>query len=90
MTKFLKRHQCGLSSRTKSLLDKEGRTTNNLILDGDTEALVKALDHKWDGGTPYTFLVGPEGKILFSHSGEIEPRALKKAIVKQVWESNAE
>lgn len=90
VTRFLKRQQCGLSSRTKPFLDEEGRTTNNLIFDGDTEDLAKALDPEWDGGIPYTFLVGPEGKILFRHSGEVEPLALKKVIVKQVWESNAE
>lgn len=90
VTKFLKRNQCGLSKRTKPFLEEEGRKTNNLIFDGDTEDLAKALDPEWDGGMPYTFLVGPEGEILFRHSGEIEPMALKKVIVKQVWASNAE
>lgn len=90
VTKFLTRNQCGLSKRTKPLLDEEGRTTNNLIFDGDTEDFAKALDPEWDGGMPYTFLVGPEGKILFRHSGEIEPMELKKVIVKQVWAGNAE
>lgn len=90
VTKFLQRQQCGLSAKTKPLLDEEGRKTNNLIFDGDTEDLAKAIDSEWDGGMPYTFLVGPEGKILFRHSGEIEPLALKKAIVKQVWENNEE
>ncbi|MGC6426739.1 MAG: redoxin domain-containing protein [Akkermansiaceae bacterium] len=90
VTKFLKRQQCGLSSKTKPLLDEEGRKTNNLIFEGDTEDLAKAVDPEWDGGMPYTFLVGPGGKILFRHSGEIEPLALKKAIVKRVWEKNKE
>jgi peroxiredoxin len=87
---FLKRQQCGLSDRTKPLLEEEGRTSNNLLFEGDTEDLAKAVDPEWDGALPYTFLVGPGGKILFRHSGEIEPLALKRAIVKQVWAKNAE
>ena len=42
VTDFLKQHECGLASRTKPLLEKEGRKTNNYIFDGDTEDLAKA------------------------------------------------
>jgi hypothetical protein len=34
--------------------------------------------------------VGPEGKILYKHSGIIDPMELKKTIVKQVWAGNSE
>lgn len=87
---FLKRQQCGLSSRTKPFLEEDGRKTNNLIFDGDTEKLANVLDFQWNRGVPLTFLVGPEGEILFRQAGKIEPLVLKKVIVKQVWEKNAE
>lgn len=90
VTKFLKRNQAGLSPKTKPLLEEEGRKTNHFILDDDTEEMAKAIDAEWDGGMPYTFLVGPEGEVLYRHSGQIDPVELKKAIVKQVWASNAE
>lgn len=89
VTKFLKRNQAGLSSRTKPLLEEDGRKTNHFILDDDTENLGKVLKG-WDGSMPYTILVGPEGKVLYEHSGQIEPMALKKKIVEQVWAGNAE
>lgn len=88
--KFLKQNQAGLSPRTKPLLEEEGRETNHFILDDDTEKMAKAIDPEWNGGMPYTFLVGPEGKILYRHAAVIDPVELKKAIVKQVWASNAE
>ena len=90
VTKFLKQNECGLSSRTKPLLDEEKRTTNNYLFDGDTEDLAKAIDPEWNGALPYTILVGKEGKILFRHSGVIVPMELKKKIVEQVWAESAE
>lgn len=90
VTDFLKRNQAGLSPRVQSMLEKEGRGTNHFILDDDTEELAKAIDPEWNGGMPYTFLVGPEGEILYRHAGVIDPVELKKAIVKQVWVNNAE
>ncbi len=89
VTKFLKRNQVGLARSTKPLLEEEGRKTNHFILDDDTEELAKAIP-EWDGAMPYTFLVGPDGEILYRHSGIIEPVELKKAIVKQVWAGNGE
>ncbi|MDB4422483.1 redoxin domain-containing protein [bacterium] len=88
--RFLKRVHCGLSPRTKPLLVEEERTTNNYLFDGDTEDLAKAIDSKWDGALPYTLLVGKDGEVLFRHSGVIDPLALRKKIVEQVWKKSAE
>ena len=90
VTRFLKRNECGLSPRTKPLLDEEKRTTNNYIFDGDTEDLAKAIDPEWNGALPYTLLVGKEGEILYRHSGVIAPMKLKKTIVAQVWKRSGE
>jgi thiol-disulfide isomerase/thioredoxin len=88
VTRFLKNHECGLSHRTKPLLDAEKRTTNNYIFDGDTEDLAKAIDPEWDGALPYTLLIGKNGEILYRHSGVVEPMKLKRKIVEQVWEKS--
>lgn len=90
VTKFLKRHQVGLSPLAKALVEDDGRTTNNYIFNGDTEDLAKAIGPEWDGALPFTLLVGKDGKILYRHSGRIEPLELKKKIVEQVWAESAE
>ena len=90
VTKFLKRHQCGLSPRTQPLVEEDSRRTNNYIFDGDTEDLAKAIGSEWDGALPHTLLVGKNGEVLFRHSGQIEPLDLKRKIVEEVWKSNAE
>ncbi|MFT6863879.1 MAG: thiol-disulfide isomerase/thioredoxin [Akkermansiaceae bacterium] len=90
VTRFLKQNHCGLSPRTKPLLDAENRTTNNYLFDGDTEDLAKAIDPEWDGAMPYTVLIGKNGKVLFRHSGVIDPLTLKKKIVEQVWKRSEE
>ena len=90
VSKFLKRHQCGLSPRTKPLVEEDGRKGNNYIFYGDTEDLATAIGPEWDGALPYTLLVGKNGEVLFRHSGQIEPLELKRKIVAQVWRSNAE
>lgn len=88
--RFLKRVHCGLSPKTKPLLDEEKRTTNNYLFDGDTEDLAKAIDLEWDGALPYTLLVGKDGEVLFRHSGVIDPLTLRKKIVEQVWKNSGE
>ena len=85
VTEFLKEHHVGTGSRTKQLLKKDSRSTNNYLFDGDTEDLAKALDPEWNGAMPHTLLIGGEGQVLYRHTGAIEPLALKKAIVAEVW-----
>ena len=88
--RFLKRTHCGLSPRTKPFLDEEKRTTNNYLFDGDTEDLAKVIDPTWDGALPFTLLVGKNGEVLFRHAGVIDPLALRKKIVGQVWQESGE
>ena len=90
MTEFLKEQHVGTAPRVAKLLKKDGRTTNNYIFEGDTEDLAKALDPEWNGAMPHTLLVDGNGKVLFRHTGQIEPIALKKAIVAEVWRKEAE
>src|SRR5947207_2375037 len=50
----------------------------------DPEPAIKAVDEKWDGELPATFLYDKEGKIVFRHFGKIQPDELRDAIDKQV------
>ena len=34
---------------------------------------------------PHTLLVDKNGKVLYRHTGTIDPLELKKVIVKEVW-----
>jgi peroxiredoxin len=47
----------------------------------DRDRFADLLDKEWDGPLPYTLLVAPGGKVLYRHGSEIEPLALKRAIV---------
>ena len=88
VTRFLEAHECGLSTRTRPLVEAEKRKTNNYLFDGDTEDLAKSIDPKWDGALPYTVLIGKDGKVLFRHSGPIEPMEVKRKIVEQIWKKS--
>jgi len=46
--------------------------------------LVKALDPQWPGPLPHTVLVGPGGKILWRHNGEIDANELLEVILKEL------
>ena len=83
--KFLDRQECGLPERIEQLVKEDGRTTNNLIFKGDIDDLGKSLDPEWSGAMPHTVLVGPDGKILYRHTGLIDAMELRKVIVEQVW-----
>jgi peroxiredoxin len=43
--------------------------------------LIEAVDRNWQGALPYTILVAPGGKIIYSRQGTIDPLKMKKAIV---------
>ncbi len=86
---FLIEHECGLSPRVAKAVKKDGRQTNHYLLKGDTEGLAKAMP-RWNGSMPYTLLVGEEGEVLYEHHGIIDPLALKKKIVEQVWKIRGE
>ena len=55
--------------------------TNYTINTDDKYNLIEAVDPNWQGALPYTLLVEPGGKIVFSKQGEFDPDELKRAIV---------
>jgi len=65
-----------------SFLNKEHASCRNYRFVGQNEyVLAEAVDEKWQGPLPYTLLVAPGGKVLYRKQGELEPLALRRAIV---------
>jgi thiol-disulfide isomerase/thioredoxin len=76
------------SKQTKALdfLKLQQASCKNYILDtDDKDALIDAIDPKWQGALPYTILVEPGGKIVYAHEGAIDPSTLKKIIVDNAY-----
>jgi peroxiredoxin len=63
------------------LKKKNSALTNYLFSKEDKYALIEAVDKNWNGALPYTILVEPGGKVVWSHQGEVDFLALKRAIV---------
>lgn len=47
----------------------------------DRDKFANLFDPQWEGPVPYTLLIAPGGKIIYRKSGEIDPLAVKRAIV---------
>lgn len=79
---FLQRQGAGLTKRSQSSVEKEGRRTNHYLFTGAAaEAMGTALDGDWPGPIPHTVLVAPGGKVLWRHNGQIDSAAAIAAIV---------
>lgn len=73
-----------LDRRDKALtfLNKEAASCRNTMSSiEDRDQLAEALNPSWNGVLPYTMLVAPGGKIIYHHTGMIEPAPVKKIIV---------
>ena len=55
--------------------------TNYIYTGDDRDKFMEALDPKWEGPLPHTMLIAPDGKVIYRHTGEIDPLELKQAIV---------
>lgn len=70
-----------------AFLKKQQASNRNLILASrDRETQLNAFEPEWSGAVPYTVLVNPEGKLVHSEVGSIDPLELKRAIVKALNE----
>ena len=63
------------------LQSKRSPVKNYLFSGTDKYKLIEAVDPKWNGALPYTLLVEPGGKVVYSYQGVVDMLALKKAIV---------
>lgn len=63
-------------------LQKHAASTRNLIFASpDKYPLIEALDPEWSGALPHTLLVGPDGKVLYRVTGELDFLALRRKII---------
>jgi len=67
----------------KYLQDHHASTRNLILGDTDKSALIEAFDQEkeWDGGLPYTLLIGADGKVLYRTRGAIDFLELRRIIV---------
>jgi thiol-disulfide isomerase/thioredoxin len=55
--------------------------TTNYLYKGDRDAMMTALDGKWEGPVPHTLIVAPGGKVIYRHTGQVDPLEVRRAIV---------
>lgn len=64
-----------------AFLQKKQASGLNYIYSGDSKyKMIEAIDPKWQGALPYTVLIEPGGKIIYSKEGAIDLDTLKKVI----------
>jgi peroxiredoxin len=66
------------------LKSQSAATKNYLYTSEDQYSLIDAVDNNWPGALPYTLLIAPGGKIIYSHQGLVEPLEIKKAIINKI------
>ena len=65
----------------QALKDRHVSATNYLLKSDDRDKFAEALDKEWPGPLPYRLLIAPGGKVLYRKGGDLDPLALKRAIV---------
>jgi peroxiredoxin len=65
----------------KFLQTQQASATNYIFHIDDKYKLIEAIDPKWQGALPYTLLVAPGGKIVYSKQGAVDPAELKTIII---------
>ncbi|MFT4155718.1 redoxin family protein [Parafilimonas sp.] len=67
------------------LKKQQASGTNYLFGADDKYKLIEAVDPGWKGELPYTILVEPGGRIVYTSNGIINEAGLKKAIVENKY-----
>jgi len=63
-------------------LQRKHATSENLLFSSDdTATLQAAFDPKWQSAVPYTVLLGPNGKVLFTSLGSVDILQLRRKIL---------
>jgi thiol-disulfide isomerase/thioredoxin len=68
-------------AKVLDFLKQKDASNKNYLFTGNNYKLIEAIDPNWKGALPYTILVEPGGKIVYSKEGATDPAELKKAIV---------
>jgi len=66
----------------RAFLDKQHASTRNL-LNGLTDPyeLMKAFDRDWDGAVPFSMVIGPDGKVLYTVKGPVDILKTRRIIL---------
>ena len=63
-------------------LQEHHASTRNLIFGEDEKyKLMAAIDPQWTGALPHTIVIGVDGKVLYSETGELDFLKLRRVIV---------
>ena len=83
VAKFLESHHAALPDPVAKSLKEEGRSANNYHwTGGNPDTMAQAIDPEWSGALPHTVLVAPGGKIVWSHTGELDIVEVRRQILK--------
>ena len=64
-----------------AFLKKEKSSGSNYVFDrADTNLFMKTIEKNWNGKLPYTFLLEPGDKIVYSTQSAIQPEEMRKRI----------
>lgn len=59
----------------------QSAVTNYISTTDDKYELIEAIDPDWNGALPYTALIEPGGRVVWSYQGEVDFQELKRTIV---------
>jgi peroxiredoxin len=66
-------------------LDEQHATTRNYLFSvADPIDLIPAFGADFNGGVPYTVLLNPDGRVLYTKLGEIDPLEVRRVILKNL------
>jgi peroxiredoxin len=68
----------------KFLQRKHATSRNLLFASDDTAAMQKAFDPQWESAVPYTVLLAPGGRVLYSTTGSVDQVELRRKILASV------
>ncbi len=84
---LLKSKNAATPATRMAAMKKENRTTNNYqVKDGALDAVADVIDKEWRGALPHTVLIGPGGKVLWKHNGELDAVEVRRQVVKALQE----
>jgi peroxiredoxin len=66
------------------LKEKNSAVKNYLYTSEDKYPLIEMIDKNWSGSLPYSMLVAPDGKVVWSNSGIIDVLELRKEIMLKI------
>jgi len=70
------------ADKALAFLEKTNSALRNYIYSGeDKYAFIEALDPDWSGALPYTLLIEPGGKVVWSYQGPVDFLELRRTIV---------